>query len=150
MTDFDKKITIAEDTQDYLLTLINDCPYGMGLRVKAGEAKRNTTETSVAILSVADKENDNKFIIKSNGHVVSYYNHQIGDVFIERSSIGTVSHKPVEFKVPLQLPLMDTKNLPNLKYEHAGSVVSLSDRDYKPCYYDGSAWRYFSNNERVK
>jgi hypothetical protein len=121
----------------------------MGLRIKAGEAKRNTEKTSVAILSIADKENDNKFIIKSNGHVVSYYNHQIGDVFIERSSIGTVSHKPVEFKSPLQLPAMDTRSLPNLKSEQAGSVVSLSDKDYKPCYYDGSAWRYFSNDERV-
>jgi hypothetical protein len=154
MTDFDKKITITENTQDYLLTLVNDCPYGMGLRIKAGEARRNTTKTStnssVAILSVADKHNDNKFIVKSNGDVVSYYNHTIGDIFIEKNIIGTVSSEPIELTEPVLLRRYTKNKLPKLSHEYAGSVVSIDDENFKPAYYDGTDWRYFSNDEIVK
>ena len=92
-TEMTHRISINEDVGDYLITLINDCDTGMGLRIKAGTPETTATNESIAILSVADKHNDNKFIVKSNGNVVSYYNHTIGDIFIEKNSIETLSRE---------------------------------------------------------
>jgi hypothetical protein len=147
MTDFDKKVTIKESIEDYGLTVINECPTGMGLRIKAGDA--NWTETSVAILSIADRDHDNKFIVKSNGNVVSYYNHTIGDMFIEKNTIGTLSTDPIELKETIVLRRYVKRELPTLSHDYAGSIVSIEDENFKPAYYDGLSWRYFSNDELV-
>lgn len=148
-TEMTHRISIKEDVGDYLITLINDCDTGMGLRIRAGVPEANTT-TSCAIVSVADKHNDNKFIVKSNGNVVSYYNHTIGDIFIEKNSIETLSKVPIELKEPIILRRYIKKELPKLSHEYAGSVVSIDDENFKPAYYDGTDWRYFSNDEIVK
>lgn len=144
------RISITEDVDDYLITLINDCNTGMGLRIKAGTPETNTTISSNAILSVADKHNDNKFIVKSNGNVVSYYNHTIGDIFIEQNRIGTLSSEPIELKTPIILRRYTKNLLPQLSHAYAGSVVSIEDENFKPAYYDGTDWRYFRDDEVVK
>lgn len=147
-TEMTHRISINEDVDDYLITLVNDCDTGMGLRIRAGESTE--TEKSVAILSVADKDHDNKFIVKSNGNIVSYYNHTIGDIFIEKNRIGTLSREPIELREPVLLRRYIKNELPKLAHEYAGSVVSLYDENFKPAYYDGTDWRYFSNDEIVK
>lgn len=144
------RISIKEDVGDYLITLVNDCDTGMGLRIKAGVPEANANQTSCAILSVADKHNDNKFIVKSNGNVVSYYNHTIGDIFIEKNIIGTLSREPIKLREPVVLRRYTKNELPKLSHEYAGSVVSIDDENFKPAYYDGTDWRYFSNDEIVK
>ena len=150
MNDFDKKVTIEENVEDYGLTIINECPGGMGLRIKAGDPKKSIGEKSVAILSVADRDHDNKFIIKSNGNVVSYYNHTIGDMFIENNTIGTLSTDPIELKEAVVLRRYTKNQLPlKLSHDYAGSIVSIEDENFKPAYYDGLSWRYFSNDELV-
>ena len=149
MNDFDKKVTIKENVEDYGLTIINECSSGMGLRIKAG-AKNPEGEKSVAILSVADRDHDNKFIIKSNGNVVSYYNHTIGDMFIENNTIGTLSTDPIELKEAVVLRRYTKNELPlKLSHDYAGSIVSIEDENFKPAYYDGLSWRYFNNDELV-
>ena len=149
MNDFDKKVTIEETVEDYGLTIINECPGGMGLRIKAGDPKKSTGEKSVAILSVADRDHDNKFIVKSNGAVVSYYSHTIGDIFIENNSINTLDETPIELKSPVVLRRYIKSNLPKLSHDYAGSIVSIEDENFKPAYYDGLSWRYFNNDELV-
>ena len=133
-TEMTHRISINEDVGDYLITLINDCDTGMGLRIRAGVPEANTTQTSCAILSVADKHNDNKFIVKSNGNVVSYYNHTIGDIFIEKNSIGTLSSEPIELKEPIILRRYMKNELPQLSHDYAGTVVSIEDGNFKPAY----------------
>ena len=149
-TEMTHRISINEDVGDYLITLINDCDTGMGLRIKAGTPETTATNESIAILSVADKHNDNKFIVKSNGNVVSYYNHTIGDIFIEKNSIETLSREPIELKEPIVLRRYTKNLLPQLSHAYAGSVVSIEDENFKPAYYDGTDWRYFRDDEVVK
>ena len=84
--------TLMDQTHsDYSLTIVNDDNSGLGLRIKAGNSDSGTYG-SLAILSVADKSNDNKFIVKASGEVVSYYNHTIKDVLISDSSISTLNN----------------------------------------------------------
>jgi len=56
-------------TEDYGLTIHNINDAGMGLRIKAGDP---TYPKSLAILSVADKNNDNKLVVKASGEVVVF------------------------------------------------------------------------------
>jgi len=145
----DKQLLIEQNINDYLITLINHHDSGLGLRIKAGSINAND-DTSLAILSVSDKNNDNKFIVKADGHAVSYYTHTIGKVFIESNTISTTDESPVEFKQPVTLPRYLKKSLPKLSHEYASSIVSIEDENFKPAYFDGAVWRYFNNDEEVK
>ena len=83
--------TLMDQTHaDYSLTIDNQNNSGLGLRIKAGNSDSGTYG-SLAVLSVSDKDNDNKFIVKASGEVVSYYNHTIKDVLISDSSISTLN-----------------------------------------------------------
>lgn len=94
--------------------------------------------------------NDNKFLVKSNGNVVSLYNHSIGDVHIQKNQIDNLKQDPIEFKQPVTLPRYPKKSLPKLSHEYASSIVSIEDENFKPAYFDGAVWRYFNNDEEVK
>ena len=153
LNDFDARMKIEENVKDYCLTIVNDHPGGMGVRVTAGQGLAITSsEKSVAILSIADREHDNKFVVKSNGAVVSFHSHQIGNVFITKNSITSVNgtDQPVEFNSPIMLDNYAKKDLPMLPTNKAGSVLTLEDENFKPVYYDGHSWRYFSNDEVAK
>ena len=56
-------------TDDYGLVIHNINDAGMGLRIKAGDP---TYPKSLAILSVADQNNDNKLVVKASGEVVVF------------------------------------------------------------------------------
>ena len=144
----EQQFVIDEKVDDYLITLHNITERGLGLRIKAGA---NIDPDSAAILSVADMHNDNKFIVKSNGNVVSYYNHMIGNILISDSSIENTNNNSINFNSPLTLCKVPNELLEEIKENvQPGSVISLVDQNYKPAYYDGTHWRYFSNDEIVQ
>ncbi len=146
---FDARMTIEENVKDYCLTITNDHADGLGIRIHAGKSiAEHESGHSVAIFSVADRENDNKFVVKSNGAVVSFHSHTIGNIYMTKNRISSQNHKPIQFKAPITLDYCIKEDLPTLSPE-AGSVVMLSDENYKPVYYDGNSWRYFSNDEVV-
>lgn len=151
MNDFDARMRIAENVKDYCLTIVNDHPDGMGIRITAGKELIAETdeEKSVAILSVADRQHDNKFIVKSNGAVVSFHSHTIGNIYIAKNCIRSQNNQPIQFKAPIILDDYTKQNLPMLPTDKAGSVVTLRDENFKPVYYNGHSWRYFSNDEVV-
>ena len=143
-----KQFIIDDAVEEYLITLHNMTERGLGLRIRAGSDI--DPDGSVAILSVADMHNDNKFLVKSNGNVVSLYNHSIGDVHIQKNQIDNLKQDPIEFKQPVTLPRYLKKSLPKLSHEYASSIVSIEDENFKPAYFDGAVWRYFNNDEEVK
>ena len=58
-------------TEDYGLVIHNI--KGLGLRIKAGSPDTlYDTGKSLAILSVADRNNDNKLVVKASGQVVVF------------------------------------------------------------------------------
>jgi hypothetical protein len=80
--------TLMDQTHaDYSLTIDNQSDTGLGLRIKAGNSDSGT-HGSLAVLSVADKDNDNKFIVKASGEVVAYHNLTVHDVYINSPSSG--------------------------------------------------------------
>ena len=70
-------------------------------------------------------------------------------MFIEKNTIGTLSTDPIELKETIVLRRYVKRELPTLSHDYAGSIVSIEDENFKPAYYDGLSWRYFSNDELV-
>ena len=78
---------------DYVLTINNTHLDGLGVRIKAGNPIR--TEDSKAVFSVADMDNDNKFIVKSTGEVVVYHNLNVNKILLYTNTDGDAEIKTI-------------------------------------------------------
>ena len=77
------KVKIEENVADYSLTLDNQNTQGLGLKIKAGD---DAHVGSLAILSVADKDDTLVMIAKASGEVVVYDNLSVDSLFIDNAS----------------------------------------------------------------
>lgn len=122
------KVLINQAHSDYSLTIDNQNDDGLGLRIRAGASSTDNRDIngSLAILSVADKTNDNKFIVKASGEVVAYNNLTVKDVFIHDSNITT--HKDVGTLSlnNIKWPAMDGKENQLLKTDGRGNLSFTS------------------------
>lgn len=106
-------------TDDYGLVIHNINDAGMGLRIKAGDP---TYPKSLAILSVADQNNDNKLVVKASGEVV---------VFNEFDAKSVVTN---------QVTLKATRSNKLPKTANNGQLMYCSDTRAL-CFYDGRDWQ---------
>lgn len=114
-------------TEDYGLVIHNINDAGMGLRIKAGNPKY---PKSLAILSVADKNNDNKLVVKASGEVV---------VFNEFDAKSVVTN---------QVTLKATRSSRLPFPAHPGQLMWCSDIK-SLCFYDGFDWNRIVSTEKI-
>jgi hypothetical protein len=113
---------IETNESNYGLYIINEHNEGLGLRIKAGSPDTlSTTGKSLAILSVADKDNDNKLIVKASGQVVVFNEFEANRVVTNKVILKSIDRS----KVPMPL----RKGM--IVYD--GSIPAL-------CFYDGQNW----------
>ena len=122
------KNTINEPTEieivdeAYGLYILNDHEEGLGLRIKAGSPDTlYDTGKSLAILSVADRNNDNKLVVKASGQVVVFNEFEANRVVTNKVILKSIDRS----KVPMPL----RKGM--IVYD--GSIPAL-------CFYDGQNW----------
>ena len=89
--DFEKRIQIDENIADYSITVDNQNEQGLGLRIKAGD---KDYVGSLAILSVADKNNTQQFIVKANGDVNAAETMTVGRAGTDSGTQGIISMVP--------------------------------------------------------
>ena len=114
---------IDVNTDDYGLVIHNMNDAGLGLRIRAGDPTyMEQTGTSLAILSIADKNNDNKLVVKASGEVVVFNEFDAKSVITNQVTLkATRSHK---------LP----------KTANNGQLMYCSDTRAL-CFYDGRDWQ---------
>ena len=83
--DIAKRVRIDENAADYSLLLDNQNTQGLGLKIKAGD---DAFAGSLAILSVADKDDTLVLTAKASGEVIVYDNLTVDDVYISSPSAG--------------------------------------------------------------
>jgi hypothetical protein len=83
--DIATRVRIDENAADYSLLLDNQNTQGLGLKIKAGD---DAYAGSLAILSVADKDDTLAFTVKASGEVIVYDNLTVHDVYISSPSAG--------------------------------------------------------------
>ena len=84
--DVSKRIQITENIANNLLQLENQNTQGLGLSIKAGD---QAYAGSLAILSVADKDSNLKFIVKASGEVNVYDNLGVDSLYINNADATT-------------------------------------------------------------
>jgi len=122
------KVLINQTHSDYSLTIDNQSDTGLGLRIRAGlsGSKARDTHGSLAILSVADKHNDNKFIVKASGEVVAYHNLTVKNVHISGSNITTHRDVGTLSLNNIKWPAMDGTANQLLKTDGSGNLSFTS------------------------
>lgn len=114
------------NTDDYGLVIHNMNDAGLGLRIRAGDPTyTKQTGTSLAILSIADKNNDNKLVVKASGEVV---------VFNEFDAKSVITNQ-----ITLRATRLPTTGV-------AGRIMYCSDRRAL-CFYDGRSWQKIITEE---
>jgi hypothetical protein len=86
--DVTKRIELTENVANNLLQLENQNNSGLGLSIKAGNADQSTYG-SLAILSVADKDSNLRFIVKASGEVNVYDNLGVDSLYIDNADATT-------------------------------------------------------------
>jgi hypothetical protein len=86
--DVTKRIELTENVANNLLQLDNQNDSGLGLSIKAGNADQGTYG-SLAILSVADKDSNLRFIVKASGEVNVYDNLGVDSLYIDNADATT-------------------------------------------------------------
>ena len=81
--DVEKRLLIDHNIADYGVTIDNQNTQGLGLKIKAGD---DAHSGSLAILSVADKDDTLVLIAKASGEVVVYDNLTVDSLFINNAS----------------------------------------------------------------
>ena len=85
VVEFTTKAKITENIADYSLLIDNQNTQGLGIKIKAGD---DAFAGSLAILSVADKDDTLAFTVKASGEVIVYDNLTVDDVYISSPSAG--------------------------------------------------------------
>jgi hypothetical protein len=94
VVDFDSRASITENVADYSLLIDNQNTQGLGVKIKAGD---DAYAGSLAILSVADKDDTLVLTAKADGAVIVYENLSIGkpgdasQTYITSGSISTLN-----------------------------------------------------------
>jgi hypothetical protein len=164
---------------------------GLGLTINAGSKDYNG---SLAILNVADKDNNRVLIAKASGSVVAFGDFSVGDAYKNEqivtidggnrsdpyATIGTLNQGDnlnittsggtlhfndmafpakkgnkddvltadengnITWKNINRLPVTD-----RLPAGQLGDILLYNSNTPVPVYYNGSNWKYFSNNENV-
>ena len=91
LVDFEKRIQIDQNIADYSITVDNQNQQGLGLRIKAGDKDYSG---SLAILSVADKNNVQQFIVKANGDINAAEAMTVGRAGTDSGTQGIISMVP--------------------------------------------------------
>ena len=116
-----KPSIIDIESDDYGLVIHNISDQGLGLRIKAGDHKYSN-QKSLAILSVADRNNDNKLVVKASGEVVVFHQFDANEIVTNH-----ISHNPVNsYDLPVKA--------------RPGQVMYCSDIKAM-CFYDGLKWQ---------
>ena len=84
--DIATRTNITQNIANNLLQLENQNTQGLGLSIKAGDA---THPGSLAILSVADKDSNLRFIVKASGEVNVYDNLGVDSLYINNADATT-------------------------------------------------------------
>ena len=114
-------------TEDYGLVIHNVNDAGMGLRIKAGDPKY---PKSLAILSIADKNNDNKLIVKASGEVVVFNEFDAKSVITNQVTVRAISSSELPFPA------------------NPGQIMYCSDIK-SLCFYDGWDWNRIVGTEKI-
>ena len=128
--DIDTKVQFDNSVADYPITIDNQDNSGLGLRIKAGNSDSGTYG-SLAILSVADKDNDLKLIAKASGEVVVYHELTVHDVIINSPTTGN-----------MQISTLTSGE--NINITTNGGTLSLNSIDFPGS--DGSANQILKTN----
>jgi hypothetical protein len=118
-------IDISTDNYGLVVHNINDA--GMGIRIKAGDP---TYPKSLAILSIADKNNDNKLVVKASGEVVVFNEFDANSIVTNHIALKSTSSDELPFPA---LP---------------GQIMYCSDIQTL-CFYDGLDWHKIVGTEKM-